>query len=82
MLNRKIFTSFTLILVSVFLTQCVSKNKGLVYDPEKKLALDVYSPKKKNTKRDVLVFIHGGNWRSGNRSTYKFSGRGLPGKVW
>ncbi len=45
--------------------------------------LDVYQPrnggsrKKSTTLRPVVVFIHGGNWDSGNKNTYTFIGRRL-----
>ncbi len=42
--------------------------------------LDVYAPKKvAGTKRPVVVFIHGGNWNSGNKNMYTFIGRRLVG---
>lgn len=74
--SLKLITAFSLLLF----TQCISKKRGIIYDPEHKLALDVYSPKKVNAKKDVLVFVHGGNWRSGKRSTYKFFGKGFARK--
>jgi len=63
-----------------FFTRCVSKKAGLVYDDKTQLKLDVYSPKNKKEKKEVLVFIHGGNWRTGKRSTYKFFGKGFARK--
>lgn len=39
--------------------------------PEKQL--DIYAPKKANAE-EVLIFIHGGNWNSGNKDIYKFLG--------
>lgn len=46
-------------------------------DAERHL-LDVYAPKKANsTKCPVVVFIHGGNWNSGNKNLYSFIGRRL-----
>jgi acetyl esterase/lipase len=42
--------------------------------PEKQL--DVYAPKKATT-GEVLIFIHGGNWNSGNKDIYKFMGARL-----
>ncbi|PBQ33063.1 esterase [Sphingobacteriaceae bacterium] len=65
---------------ALFFSSCVTRSKGLIFSPEHKLALDVYSPKKIRSKTDVLVFIHGGNWRSGKRKTYKFFGKGFARK--
>ena len=46
-------------------------------DAERHL-LDVYAPKKAGTtKLPVVVFIHGGNWTSGNKNLYSFIGRRL-----
>lgn len=40
--------------------------------------LDVYAPKKKSaTSYPVVLFIHGGNWNSGNKDFYSFIGRRL-----
>ena len=36
--------------------------------------LDVYAPRKKDGVKEVLVFIHGGDWNSGSKSIYKFLG--------
>jgi len=46
-------------------------------DPERHL-LDVYAPNRKPaTALPVVMFIHGGNWNSGNKNTYWFIGRRL-----
>ena len=43
-----------------------------------KHVLDVYRPNKKSDKPyPVVVFIHGGNWNSGNKNIYWFVGRRL-----
>nr|WP_235917448.1 alpha/beta hydrolase [Hymenobacter busanensis] len=40
--------------------------------------LDVYAPRRKAAAlRPVVVFIHGGNWDSGNKNIYAFIGRRL-----
>jgi acetyl esterase/lipase len=36
----------------------------------KSLQLDIYKPKGLTDKKPLLVFIHGGGWKSGNRSDY------------
>ncbi|MFD2933420.1 alpha/beta hydrolase [Spirosoma flavum] len=47
-------------------------------DAERHL-LDVYAPRKLSStaKRPVVMFIHGGNWNSGNKNIYTFIGRRL-----
>jgi acetyl esterase/lipase len=56
------------------------RKKDITFDPQHKLQLDVYSPKKAQTARPVFVFIHGGRWNSGKKSQYKFLGRRLASK--
>ena len=36
--------------------------------------LNVFSPRKPDSKREVLIFIHGGNWNSGRKGLYNFFG--------
>ena len=36
--------------------------------------LNVFAPSRSGEKKDVLIFIHGGNWNSGNRTLYSFFG--------
>ncbi len=56
-------------------TSCsIQKHKDLVYDKENQVKMDVFSPKKA-TNAPMLVFIHGGNWNSGKKSTYAFFGK-------
>lgn len=42
--------------------------------------LDVYYPKNTETPKDVLVFIHGGSWDSGNKDTYWWLGKNMARK--
>lgn len=76
-----------LLLVNEYATARPSRRtKDIVYmttnapgaDPERHL-LDVYAPKKvaEMAKLPVVVFIHGGNWNSGNKNLYAFIGRRL-----
>lgn len=57
-----------------YLSQPVSKTTGL---PK----LNIFTPKKNNkTPLPVLIFVHGGNWNSGNKGTYGFYGRNFAKK--
>ena len=47
---------------------------------KKKHLLDVYTPNDSEDKAEVLIFIHGGSWRSGNKNLYKFFGKRLSDK--
>lgn len=72
-----IFVSLSFIL----LCSCrVVKNKNIVYYAERNLKLDVYSPKKVDKPKEVLVFMHGGNWVRGKKSIYRFLGKGFAKK--
>lgn len=57
----------------------ITKSKDLIYDG-KNLKLDVYAPKKTEQAKEVLIFVHGGNWNSGKKSIYKFFGKGMARK--
>lgn len=37
--------------------------------------LNIFEPNKPKTPKDVLIFIHGGNWNSGKKSQYSLIGR-------
>src|SRR4051812_25468894 len=78
------------IIVSLSWSSCVfksvSRTKGITYlhagvynrvDDQK---LNVFSPRRHRELRDVFVFIHGGNWNSGERSTYSFLGNRMARK--
>jgi dipeptidyl aminopeptidase/acylaminoacyl peptidase len=47
--------------------------------PEKQ-QLNVFAPRNKKEPKKVFVFIHGGNWNSGNKSLYNFLGRNMARK--
>lgn len=53
----------------------VKKDKDIAYaDKGERNLLDVYYPNDNQTPKDVIVFIHGGSWRSGSKNTYWFLG--------
>jgi acetyl esterase/lipase len=83
-MNTAIKRNFLMLAGCLLLTSCLFKpitsTKDLVYDKQSDLRLDVYSPPRKKEKADVMVFIHGGNWRSGKKSLYRFFGKGLARK--
>ncbi|MEO6301829.1 MAG: alpha/beta hydrolase [Bacteroidia bacterium] len=69
----------------IFLFPCcsfkrVSKTKDVVYSPSKNLLLDVYAPRKIKEPKKILVYLYGGNWRSGKKELYKFFGKGMARK--
>lgn len=62
-------------------------HKNIPYQPafinkadHKRNLLDVYTPKGKGKGRAVVVFIHGGNWNTGNKNLYTFFGKNLARK--
>ncbi len=72
---------FFLLLIFFFISSCrVSKTKDIVYSTQGNLLLDVYAPKKIKEPKKILVFVHGGSWRSGSKELYKFFGKGFARK--
>jgi acetyl esterase/lipase len=56
--------------------------KDLAYLDSKNVRnlLDVYYPENINEPKDVLVFIHGGSWNSGNKEMYWWLGKNMARK--
>ncbi|CAD0223129.1 alpha/beta hydrolase [Chryseobacterium sp. JV274] len=49
------------------------KEENIHYGNSDKQVMDLYIPNKKtNTKKEVFIIIHGGGWRSGNKSQLTF----------
>ncbi|MEO8471969.1 MAG: alpha/beta hydrolase [Chryseolinea sp.] len=53
----------------------VTRVKDLTFDKEHNLQLDVYASDKISTPKKVMIFVHGGRWKSGKKDQYKFLGR-------
>ncbi|MGQ0827776.1 MAG: alpha/beta hydrolase [Bacteroidota bacterium] len=83
-MNRYFNYLFFILSGGLLLSGCsfrhVIQSKNIVYSPEHKLRLNVFSPKKPGKPKDVLVFIHGGNWNVGKKSTYNFFGKRMAKK--
>lgn len=47
--------------------------KDLPYDQDDRHSLDIYMPKHRKSD-DIIVFIHGGAWDTGNKNEYQFAG--------
>ncbi|MDQ1092835.1 acetyl esterase/lipase [Xanthomonas sacchari] len=54
----------------------LSEQRGIVYDAAHGLALDVYRPAGAQH-APVVVFFHGGTWKTGNRQNYRWAGEAL-----
>ncbi|MGN2242495.1 alpha/beta hydrolase [Frateuria sp. GZRR33] len=54
----------------------VQATRGVVFDPARGLALDVYRPPGASG-APVVVFFYGGNWKSGQRQWYRWVGETL-----
>ncbi len=50
---------------------------GAAYGPDRMQALDVYAPVEAEAPAPVVMFFHGGGWRTGRRQEYGFVGRAL-----
>jgi acetyl esterase/lipase len=55
----------------------VVEHRGIVFDPARDLALDVYQPQRSRADAPVVVFFYGGSWRNGERGWNAFVGRAL-----
>jgi dipeptidyl aminopeptidase/acylaminoacyl peptidase len=49
-------------------------NNSILGDQLPDKQLNIFSPKKAEGKSEVLIFIHGGSWNSGNKEIYNFLG--------
>jgi acetyl esterase/lipase len=74
------------ILGLLFLSSCISTHNNITYQ-EKDAAsqtseqyLNIFTPVKTKSLKDVFVFIHGGGWDSGSPSTYDLLGRKMARK--
>ncbi|MEZ7516631.1 alpha/beta hydrolase [Flavobacterium frigidarium] len=83
---RYSFTILTLMSI-FFLTGCSSKKikdqsfmTSAVVDSVEASKLNIFQPDDKSVAAPVLIFIHGGNWNSGNKDTYNLLGRNFAKK--
>ncbi len=56
-----------------FTYKYISEEKNITYckTPQRELKMDVFFPNEKSkTKRTAILFIHGGGWRSGNKTMH------------
>ena len=54
----------------------LSEQRGIVFDAAHGLKLDVYRPVAAQN-APVVVFFHGGTWKTGNRQQYRWAGEAL-----
>ena len=52
-------------------------SKDIAYGPHERHKLDIYRAKKPDAAKPLLVFVHGGGWRNGDKSMYKFLAQGF-----
>jgi acetyl esterase/lipase len=57
--------------------QQVVAHRGIVFDAQHDLALDVYMPRATNDPAPVVVFFYGGSWEGGRRRWYRYVGEAL-----
>ncbi len=82
------FRLILLLLLPVLLQSCafrpVRRSKQIVYQPATarlpEQRLNVFAPRRSAAPLPVLVFIHGGNWRSGRKELYSWFGARLARK--
>ena len=54
-----------------------NKTSNVVYGPQDRNQLDIYTPKNLHAAAPVVVFFYGGSWSSGARGDYAFVGEAL-----
>jgi acetyl esterase/lipase len=54
-----------------------TRHTNVAYGPDAQQRLDVYVPERAAGPRPVVVFWHGGRWRDGDKSDYRFVGAAL-----
>lgn len=58
--------------------KAVHRNKHIIYNSSNTGSpaqeLNVFAPAKKNKLKPVFIFVHGGNWNSGNKKLYSYFG--------
>jgi len=69
-----------IMLVLLFAGCGVARQKNIVYNKETKLSLNVFSPKGNKEPKPVLLYVHGGSWVHGKKSTYNFLGKRMARK--
>ena len=71
---------FTAILHEVSAEVLIRKDLAYLDSKNVRNLLDVYYPENTSEPKDVLVFIHGGSWNSGNKEMYWFLGKNMARK--
>lgn len=87
-MNKILICSFLAVFFLISMTSCkVQKYEDVSYlknDPSAengKPTLNLFIPKKPNKEKlPVLIFVHGGNWNSGNKDLYNFFGNNFARK--
>lgn len=76
-----------MIFATVLLSSCgAKKTKDISYAEDlknpvlKSVKLNVFQPRNTKEKLPILIFVHGGNWNTGNKNTYGFFGRNFAKK--
>jgi acetyl esterase/lipase len=52
----------------------------MAYGPDARQKLDIYMPRQHNGPLPMVLFVHGGSWKEGNKNGYAFAGRALSAK--
>ena len=85
--TMKYISIISLLLLLISFTNCASKKyKNISYlerttSDKEKPTLNIFKPRnKKYNNNPVLLFVHGGNWNSGDKKLYGFFGRNFAKK--
>jgi acetyl esterase/lipase len=82
-----------LFILLIFCSSCCSyfkttRSKNIPYNQnnstqiatKEPLKLNVFAPRQSDSPKEVLLFIHGGSWNSGNKNLYSFFGNRMAAK--
>lgn len=73
------------LMIGLFLISCKSTvaYKDIPFTKNNKgneVSLNIFTPKKTDKNYPVLIFVHGGNWNTGNKKTYNLMGKNFARK--
>jgi acetyl esterase/lipase len=52
----------------------------MAYGPDARQKVDIYMPRESSGLLPMVLFVHGGSWKEGNKNGYAFAGRALAAK--
>lgn len=60
--------------------ESISWQSEMAYGPDPRQTLQIYMPREAVGALPIVVFVHGGSWEGGDKSSYAFAGRAIAAK--